>query len=77
MCAVPSACLWCAILGMFLCTLIGVVLPSLAEWQFFPLLFIAGIIAIVRIATHKTVRPAYYIWYACGVLVPQILFWIG
>jgi hypothetical protein len=76
MCSVPQRNLWCAILGMFLCTLIGICLPTLAEWPIFPLILLAVIVFFI--ATLNDVKKDVWplVWYAAGVLVPQIMFWV-
>lgn len=77
MCAVPQKNLWLFILGMFLCFLIGILLPKFAEWPIVPLYFFGGIIYffVMRNAEKQDFLPL--IWYAAGVLVPQIIFWIA
>ena len=71
--AVSSVNLWLCILGMFICTLLGVLLPKFAEWPIVPLYFAGFFISIGRKGTFDWGIA----WYAAGVLIPQILFWIA
>lgn len=77
MCSVPQKYLWCAILGMFICTLIGVVFPPVAEWPFFAILIVAAVVGIVCKFADKPVNLLAFAWFAAGVMIPQILFWIA
>lgn len=73
--AVPARDLWFCLLGMALCSTLGILLPAFAEWPIVPLLFVAF---LVYFFANKSGRFDWgLVWFIGGALFPQILFWIA
>lgn len=75
LCAVPARHLWACILGMLLCSLIGICAPVVAEWPIFPLWMLGGVAYGIAAAKgcEGAVRP--FAWYCGGVLLIQLMLW--